>query len=225
MPRINVERGVFLLPDEVSFEQGAFIEPLACVVRGQRLAQLKSGQSVLILGSGISGLLHLMLARVQGAGRLIITDINEDRLRTAERFGADAALNAKDDIPARLKQVNHGRLADLVIVCTSALAAFKQALESVDRGGTVLFFASTDPGIQISLPVDKFWRNSVTLLTSYANSPQDAQEAIALIRSGRVCVDKMITHRLSLTEAPLGFKLVSGGKNSIKVIINPHKPE
>src|SRR5512136_570067 len=99
VPGINVDRGVFLLPEEVSFEDGVFIEPLACVLRGQRLAGFHPGQSVLILGSGISGLLHLLLARTLGAGRIMATDVSEYRLQKAREFGADAVLHAAEDIP------------------------------------------------------------------------------------------------------------------------------
>jgi L-iditol 2-dehydrogenase len=223
VPPINVERGVFLLPRDVSFEEGTFIEPLACVVRGQRIARLKPGQSLLILGSGISGLLHLLLARASGAGKIVMTDINEYRLKIARKLGADAVINAGEDIAEGLRGINEGRPADLVIVSTGALPAFKQALKSVGRGGTVLFFATTEPGIELPVPVDKFWRNEVTLTTSYANSPADAKEAIELIRSGRVPVKKLITHKLRLKDASRGFRLVSEAKKSIKVIIEPHK--
>ena len=120
IPKLNVDRGVFLLPDEMSFEDGVFIEPLACVVRGQRIANLQPGQSVLIIGSGISGLLHLLLARTLGAGRIVVADISEYRMHFARRLGADEALHAREDIPERLRQINKGRLADLVIVCTGA---------------------------------------------------------------------------------------------------------
>ena len=223
VPRLNVDRGVFLLPEELTFEDGVFIEPLACVIRGQRIANLQPGQSVLILGSGISGLLHLWLARTLGAGRIIMTDINEYRLQTARRFGADAVINASDDIPSRTRQINGNKLADLVIVCTGALAAFTQALQSVDRGGTVLCFATTEPGIDLSVPINEFWRNEIKLIPSYGNSPLDAMEAIELIRAGRVPVQKMITHRLSLEETGLGFRLVAEARKCIKVIIEPHK--
>ncbi|MFQ5952799.1 MAG: alcohol dehydrogenase catalytic domain-containing protein [Candidatus Omnitrophota bacterium] len=222
VPRLNVDRGVFLLPDEVSFEDGAFIEPLACCVRAQRIAGLKPGQSVLILGSGISGLLHLLLARALGAGRVITTDVNEYRLEAARRFGADAAIHAREDIPHRLRQTNDGRLADLVIICTGALPAFTQALKFVDRGGTVLFFAPTDPDIDLPVPVNEFWRNGIKLMPSYGNSPLDAAVAIELIRAGRVPIGKMITHRLGLAETGLGFQLVAEAGESIKVIIEPH---
>jgi len=223
VPRLNVDRGVFLLPDEVSFEEGVFIEPLACVVRGQRVARLQPGQTVLVLGSGVSGLLHIALARALGAGRIVATDINEYRLDAAQRFGADVAIHAKDDVPARLCQANEGRLADLVIVCTGAFPAFVQALQSVDRGGTVLFFAPTEPGVDLPVPVNDFWRNGITLMPSYGNSPLDAVVAIELIRARRVPVREMITHRLSLAETGLGFRLVAEAGESIKVIIEPQR--
>ncbi|NQT82750.1 alcohol dehydrogenase catalytic domain-containing protein [bacterium] len=225
VPPLNVDRGVFVLPDEVSFEEGAFVEPLACVIRGQRVAQLQPGQSVVILGSGISGLLHLLLARASGAGRVITTDINEYRLKAAREFGADAVIDAEEDVPARVRQLNDNRPADLVIVCTGALPAFTQALQSVERGGTVLFFAPTDPGIDLPIPVNEFWRNEIRVMPSYGNSPLDATVAIELIRAGRIPVQRMITHRLSLGETGLGFRLVAEAKESIKVIIQPHKSE
>jgi len=222
VPALNVDRGVFILPDELSFDDGVFIEPLACVIRGQRIANLQPGQSVLILGSGISGLLHLLLAKALGAGRIITTDVSEYRLRMALSFGADAAIEAHEDIPARLLEINDNRLANLVIVCTGAPSAFDQALKSVDRGGTILCFATTEPDVELSVPLNEFWRNEIKLMPSYGNSPLDAIEAIELIRAGRVPVEKMITHRLSLEEAGLGFQLVAEGNESMKVIVEPH---
>ncbi len=223
VPQLNVDRGVFLLPDEVSFEAGVFIEPLACVVRGQRLARLQPGQTVLILGSGISGLLHVALARASAAGRIVATDVNEYRLDAALRFGADEAILAVEDVPARLRRVNEGRLADLVIVCTGAFSAFTQALQSVDRGGTVVCFAPTEPGIDLPVPVNDFWRNGITLMPSYGGGPLDLAVAIELIRARRVPVREMITHRLSLAETGRGFQLVADAEESIKVIIEPHE--
>jgi L-iditol 2-dehydrogenase len=224
LPAINVDRGVFLLPDEVSYEEATFIEPLACVRRGQRLVHMPPGHSVLVIGSGIAGLLHVQLARALGAGRVIATDINDYRLEAAQQFGADATIHAKEDLPSRLRQVNQGRLADLVIVCTGATSAVTQALQSVERGGTVLFFASTNPGVTTPISVsDLFWRNDITLTTSYAGSPADYAAALELIQARRVDINRMITHRLGLAETGLGFQLVAEAQNSIKVIIEPQR--
>ena len=224
LPAINVDRGVFLLPDEMSCEDATFIEPVACVRRGLRKANIQPGDSVLVIGSGIAGLLYVQLARALGAVRVVATDINEYRLKAAKQFGADATIRAEEDVPALLRQANQGRLADLVIVCTGAESAINQALKSVERNGTVLFFAPTAPGVSIPLSVNElFWRNDITLTTSYAASPADYQTALELIQTGSIQIQQMITHRLPLAETGQGFQLVAEAKESIKVIINPQK--
>jgi len=224
LPALNVDRGVYLLPDEVSFEEATFIEPLACVLRAQRRAQVEPGKTVLVLGSGIGGLLHIHLAGRLGATRVIATDIDDARLRAASRFGADLALNAKEDITVRLREVNEGRLADSIIVCTGAVTALQQAMECVERGGTILFFAPTDKDVTIPLSINElFWRNDVTLTTSYAGDYADHMTALQLIQAKRVTVNEMITHKLGLAETGEGFKLVAEAHDSIKVIIEPQK--
>ncbi len=221
IPRINVDRGVFFLPDEISYEDGTFIEPLACVLRGQKIAHLQPGQTVFIIGGGIAGLLHLKLARAIGASSVVVTDINKKRLVFAEQFGAKAAILTDDNIPEHLKEVNNGHLADMVIVATGAIEAINMAWKTADRGGTVLLFAPTEPGIDISLPLYDIWNNGITITTSYAGSPLDISEAIELIRSKNIIVKDMITHRFPISRAEEGFKLVEKAQDSIKVIIEP----
>ena len=223
VPGINVDLGTFILPQELSFEEGSFVEPVACVVRGQRLARLNPKQSVLVIGSGISGLLHVQLARARGAERVVATDINDFRLKLARSFGADATLLATEDVPARLREVNNGRMADLVVVCTGAMRAIQQALQSVERGGTLLFFAPAPEGVDVPIPLYELWRNEVTLTTSYAGAPQDIGEAIDLLQKHRIRVREMITHRLGLSEAGLGFRLVTQAQDSMKVLIEPQR--
>ncbi|MFC1897542.1 zinc-dependent dehydrogenase [Chloroflexota bacterium] len=221
---INVDRGVFLLPDEISYEEATFIEPLACVLRGQRLAHMQPGHSVLVIGSGVAGLLHVQLARALGAGCVVATDITDYRLEAARQLGADATIQAKENLSSRLRQVNQGRLADLVIVCTGVTSAIAQALQSVERGGTVLFFAPTNPGVTIPFSInDILWGNDITLTTSYAGSPSDYTAALQLIQARRVRIEEMITHRLNLAEVGLGFQLVADAKNSLKVIIESQR--
>ena len=224
IPQINVDRGVFPIPDHVPYEEASITEPLACVYRGQKRANLQPGQNVLVLGSGLAGLLHINLARALGAGRIIATDMVDYRLQAARRLGADTAFSATEDVPARLREANDGRLADLVIVCTGALPALHQALQSVERGGTVLFFAPTEPGVSLPVPInDVFFRNDVTLTTTYAGAPADLATALEMIGSGRVQVGQMISHRLGLAEAGLGFKLTAEAGDSLKVIIQPQR--
>jgi len=221
VPKINVELGTHRLPDEMTFDEGSFIEPLACVVRAQRFARLTEGQSVLVIGSGISGLLHIQLAKTRGAARIVATDVSDFRLKAAAQFGADATIHGREDVPARLRELNDGRLADLVIVCTAAMPAIQQAVKSIDRGGTLLFFAPTAAGVDVPIPLFDFWRDEISVVTSYAGSGEDLAQSIELIRTHRVRVADMVTHRLPLAEAGRGFQLTASGQDSIKVIIDP----
>jgi L-iditol 2-dehydrogenase len=221
VPKINVELGTMRIPDSMTFDEGSFIEPLACVVRAQRFARLAPGQTVLVIGSGISGLLHVQLARARGAMRVISTDISEFRLKAAKQFGADATIHASADVPNELRKLNENRLADLVIVTTGAMAAIKQAVNAIDRGGTLLFFAPTVAGVDVPIPLFEFWRDEISVVTSYAGSGADLVESMDLIRARQVRVADMVTHRLPLAEAGLGFQLTASGQDSIKVIIDP----
>ncbi|MFH1621549.1 MAG: zinc-dependent dehydrogenase [Candidatus Omnitrophota bacterium] len=225
LPKINTDKGVYLLPEEVSFEEATFIEPIACILRGQRIANMKKGKSALVVGSGIAGLLHVQMAKINGAKLVVATDINEFRIKVAKRVGADHVLNGnRENVPEKFKEFNAGRLADLVILCTGAPAAIQQALDSVDRGGTILFFAPTDAGVKVPISINKlFWRTEITFASSYAGTPKEHQEALNLIKNKKFLISEMITHRLKLSQIQLGFQLVSEAKDSLKVIIEPQK--
>jgi len=219
IPKINVESGVYPLPDDMSYEEGAMIEPLACAVRGQRLSAVGAGQTVLVLGSGMSGILHIRLAKARGAGKIFSTDVNKWRLKKAAEFGADAVFDAREDVPANLSEANGGRLADVVIAATGAESAAKQALSLVDRGGVILYFAVPKPGVDLPVPINDFWRNEITVKTSYGAGPQDLSESLDLIRNRAVAVDDMITHRFSLSDVGEAFKVVADAGESLKVIV------
>jgi L-iditol 2-dehydrogenase len=164
-----------------------------------------------------------MAAKACSSGKVFATDVSGFRLAAAKAQGADVTLNAKDDLAAAIRAQNEGRLADLVIVATGAMPAFKQALQCVEPGGTVLFFACPEPGIELAVPLNDFWRNEIKLMPSYGAAPYDIAEAIELIRAKGVAPEKIITHHLRLKDAGLGFKLTAEPKDSLKVIIEPHK--
>jgi L-iditol 2-dehydrogenase len=223
LPAINVDRGTFKIPDGVSFEDATFVEPLACVVRAQRITGLRPGDTVAILGSGISGILQLKLARASGAGTIVATDTSDHRISAACGFGADLALRADTDLVERLREFNRGRLADQVLVCTAAKAAMQQALELVERGGTILYFAPLDPGETLELPMNDLWKRGVTITHSYAGPPADMRVALELIHARRVEVGSMISHRLPLEQTAEGFRLTVEAGKSMKVIIDPQR--
>lgn len=218
LPEENVRYGTFILPENVTFEDATMIEPLGCVIAGQNQLGLKTGQSVLIIGSGVSGLFHVQLAKMKGA-KVIVMDINEYKLKRALEFGADYAMDAGKYSVDELKNINDGRLVHVVIVCASAQRAVDNAISAVDRKGKVLFFAV--PETDVVIPSLRFWRDEITLLSSYGAAPHDLQEAIELIKSVKVNVRKMITHKIPLSDIKKGFQLASEGKNSLKVVVVP----
>jgi L-iditol 2-dehydrogenase len=221
VPEVLVERGTYRLPAGMSFDQSTFIEPLACVVRAQHLAELEAGRSVLIMGSGMSGLLHVKLARARGC-RVAVADVNPDRLALARANGADFAFEATGDLPARLEAASGGK-ADVVILCTSAVTAVTQAWRCVDKGGAVVFFAVPGPEQPVTVPLNAFWTQDIRVLTAYYCGPPDLAEALRLLESGTIAVEDMITHRLPLKDIARGFELVLEGRESLKVIIRPHE--
>jgi L-iditol 2-dehydrogenase len=223
VPRINVESGVYKLPSGMSFEEGTFIEPLACVVRGQRLAAVQKEDVLLVIGSGVSGILHVQLAKFKGLKRVVVADINQYRLKLAEKFGADYTIDAKGNLPQKLKEINGGRLADKVVVCTGATQAALTALDCVDKGGTILFFAVPEPAVKVPVPINQFWRNEITIKTSYGAAPNDLAESLAILAEGKMNVEGMITHRLSLRQAAEGFRLMAEAGESLKVILQPNR--
>ena len=220
---INVRNGMYRLPDSMSYDEGVFVEPLACVVRGQEHAGWLPGRRVLVIGSGIAGLLHIQLARAVGVARVIAVDVNATRLDAARKLGANITLIPGEDFIDRLKESNDGRLADLVIVSTGAVSAVGQAFRAVDRGVPSSFSAPSDPGADIEMPFNDLWRKEVTMTTTYAGSPRDITVAIDLISSGRLNVLDMITHRLPLEKTGEGFSLVAEARESMKVVIEPQQ--
>jgi len=193
------------------------------VVRGQRKTGLRAGQSVLVLGCGMSGLLHIALARDAGADLIVGTDVHPYRMDAAPRLGADQAIDAREDVPGRFRALNGGRGADLVVICTAAPSAVEQAFGTVDRGGTVLMFALPDPATAYPIPLFELWNDDVSLIHSYAGAPADIQEALDLISSGRVDVRPLITHRMPLAKTGDAFRLVMAAGESLKIIIEPQR--
>ncbi|MEE9583313.1 MAG: alcohol dehydrogenase catalytic domain-containing protein [Dehalococcoidales bacterium] len=218
IPEPNVKYGTLLLPEGVSYDEATMIEPLGCAVAGQRRIGLRDGQSILVIGSGVSGLSHIQLAKLKDT-RVIATDINDYRLNKALEFGADYAINAVDYSVDELKRVNQGQLAEVVIVCAGAEKAVSDALRSVDRRGTILFFAV--PQKPIALPSVSFWRDEVAITFSYGAATADLEDALKLIESGRVDAKGMITHRVVLAAIEDGFRLVSEANKSLKVVVVP----
>jgi L-iditol 2-dehydrogenase len=222
VPAINVERDVLHLPEGLSFEEATLIEPTACAIRGVKRAGLQMGDTVLIIGVGVSGLLFIQLSRIWGAGLTIASDPVEYRLQAATKLGADLVVHpGEEDLETKLREVNDGRGADVVVVTPGNVKAMEQGLRLAGKGGTLLLYAPLAPGVTLPLEVHDLLFSEITLVSTYSCSPEETRIALEFIRRGRVDTRDLITHRFGLDEVGEAMRLAAQAGESLKIVVVP----
>ncbi len=218
---------IYPMPDGMTYEQGAVVEPLACAVYGMNKLDIRMDDTVVIFGPGPIGLMMVQLAKAQGAARVIMTGRRDYPLETALAAGADAVVNTADayspyysvDLKERVRELTGGNMADKVIVPTSAMPALKQALEVAGNCAVIVFFGLPGPEDKIEIPALDFITSDKRVFFSWL-APLTWPEAISAISSGKVKTDKLITHRFSLEDCEAGIRFMkTGSGNKIKGII------
>jgi L-iditol 2-dehydrogenase len=218
VPAENARHDVLALPDELPLWAATLIEPLACVVRGQRWAGVAPGARVAVVGAGAMGLLQIRAALAAGAAAVAAVEPRADRRALAEAAGA-AALAAPD--PAALRGALGGAaLADQVFVCTSDRGAIAAALHLAGPGGVVQLFAPTPPGEPVGLDLGAIFFREVEIQSTYSAGPFDTRDALALLASGAVDASAIVSHRLPLDEVEEAFRLARSGE-ATKVVVEP----
>lgn len=220
VPEINLRNDTLLLPDNVSYEDGTLIEPAACVVKSLRRANIRQGDTVLVIGLGVMGQMHVLLAKEFGAGMLIGADMVKFRLDKALEFGADAAIDvSKDDLVDSLDRFTEGRMADIVIVGPNSAEVMQQGLQAVSKGGTVVLFTPAKPNELLSIDPNYIYFNDINIVTSYSCGPDDTKMALEYLSKGIVTAEKLITHRFGIEDTARAFTITSQASGSLKSII------
>lgn len=219
VPKYNVERGAILrLPEGMGFEEASFIEPLACCIRGLARTNAATARTVLIIGAGPVGLLHLKLLRAYGEKRVAVSDVSDYRLGLAAKMGADLTFSATDQAgrDAALAAMPGG--PELVILATGSTGAFEEATRAVGRGGTILLFGAPKKGATATLDIARYFLNGTRLVSSYAASEAETNQAMRMIADGTVVVSDMITHRFPLERSADAFA-VADQQRCMKALI------
>ncbi|MDE1770768.1 MAG: zinc-dependent dehydrogenase [Thaumarchaeota archaeon] len=221
VPEWNVSHGgVIKLPDHVSFEEASMIEPLACCVRAWNKIKFKKGDSVAILGSGPTGLMHLMLSKIYGIQDIFCFDLNDFRLDFAEKFGITETIRSDDpDAYQKILSKTQNRGVDVAMLATGSLNAIAQAIDFVRKGGTIMLFGVPSKDAKMSLDMSKVYSKEITITPSYAASENDTNEAFRLIEQGTIDVKKLITHKFDLADSAKALDYAHQGKDSMKIII------
>jgi len=210
------------IPQHVSYEEAAITEPLACVLHGIEEANMKLGDTVTIIGAGPIGLLHLLTAKKNGAGKIICIDLVENRLNFAKRLGADETINAgKENVVERVRQLTGGYGADVVIEAIGLAATWEQALKLVRKGGTVLEFGGCPLGTEIKVYTEWLHYGEVTVRGAFHATPLHFRKALNLIASRTIDVRPLITRKMKLEEIKEAFEILSTTKSEIKIAVIP----
>ena len=220
VPQINLENDTLRIPENVSYEDATLIEPAACVIKALKRVHIKGGETVLVIGLGTMGLMHILLAKKYGTARIIGADMVPYRLRKAKECGADEVIDvSKDHLFDSLKELTHGAMADIVVVGPNSVQAMKQGIEAAGAGGSVLFFTPSKPGEQLVCDPNDLYFRDINIITSYSCGPGDTREAIGIIRERIISAQRLVTHRFPIEHTAKAFKLTAEAKNSLKCII------
>lgn len=214
-----VRRGVVAIPEGVSAEEASFVEPVNTCLKAVEKAGVGPGDTVLVVGVGPIGLLLMQLARLAGAA-VVVSDPLAGRRELALSLGADAALDAGEDVPGRLSEMTQGRGADCVLVAAGGAAAMTQAVAAARPGGRILSFAATSPGETAEIDFGLLTTSEKDILTAYSSSIDVQQKAADLVFSRAVRVSELVSHRFPVVRADEAFALaLHPAPGTLKVVL------
>lgn len=213
------EAHAFRLPEQISYAEGALVEPLAVALHALKRSELRMGERCAIFGAGAIGLLLLMLAQVAGAGCTAIVDVQDFRLQKALELGASRAINARlEDVLAAIHALSGGQGVERSFEAVGLEGTLMQALQALKKGGRATLLGIFEDS-EARLPVNLFVQREIALAGSQGYN-WDFQDGLALLEQGKLDLKPLITHRLKLEALQEGFELLSTpGNRALKVVV------
>jgi len=222
VPARIVNTNLYEIPSDLRYEEAALLEPLACVVLGNEAASISPGDTVVIAGGGGPiGLMHLQLARHNGARQAVVIDLKDSRLQLAEELGATHTINPACEDPVQgVKDLTEGRGADVVIETAGVPELWQLSLQLVRNGGTVVMFGGCPGGCQVSIDTDRVHYGELTIRGVFHHTPKTVARALQLLSDRVVKADSLITARVPLKDTQKALEKVISGE-AIKMAITP----
>jgi L-iditol 2-dehydrogenase len=218
------ENNVYRLPDDMTWEEAAYIEPLACAIRGQERADIAMGSNIAIIGAGPMGLVHALLSKLNGASKVIISELNPFRIQKAKEFGIDHIIDgSKEDPVQAVRDLTEGRGADCVIEAVGAIPTYKQAFEMVRRGGVLVTFGAAPADATMEIKPFEIYSKELTIVGSYAGTYDTWMKAKKLISSKRIIPGDIITKTIPLERVVEGINEAANNKDTLKIIVDISK--
>jgi L-iditol 2-dehydrogenase len=216
-----VQHGTVRIPDEVSFEQACFVEPVNTCMKGIGALGLRPGETVLTIGQGPIGIILGVLARRAGA-TLITSDLYPERLRIGSSFGLDVTIDAsRTNVVERVRELTEGRGADAVILAVGGNSLICTAMDAARPGGRVLLFAQTQHGEAVIDPA-AICVDEKTLVGSYSASIDLQDESVRFVMNREMDLERLVSHRFPLPQSPQALNLAAHPQpSSMKIMIQP----
>jgi len=216
----NLDIDTHCLSDNLTFADGTLVEPTACVVKSLKRVFLRQGDTILVLGLGVMGQLHVILSKTCGAGKIIGADKVPFRLEKAREFGADEVIDVSQvSLYESLRDSTGGLMADIVIVCPNSVESMMQGISVAGLGGKIMLFTPAKPGEILHIDPNELYFKDISLMTSYSCGPEDTKEALGYIERGIVRADQLVTHRFTIDETELAYRLTADARDSLKCVI------
>jgi L-iditol 2-dehydrogenase len=213
-----VARDTLRLPDSLSFEDGALVEPVACAVKAVRRARVQSRDSIAVIGLGANGILLGLVARASGAAALVGCDPDPHRRAHALRSGFDQVVAPEEDLSSKLKRGDRGG-ADVVFVLPTSEEAVRSGVAAAGPAGRVVFYSPVQPGKRWSLEPHLPYLRDISLLFSYSSGAREFREALGLLERGVARARDLVTNRVPLARAAEAFALARQGGDVLKVVV------
>jgi len=221
VPSPNLQGDTLRIPETISFEEATFIEPVGCCIRALKKSGVEKGDSVTVIGAGTTGVIHAALSKIYGAEKTIVSDFAEFRLQMARKCGADITVDPEnEDLDAVVRAETDGVGADVVVVTAPNIEAYKAGFSVCRKGGKLSVFAPTDPGEILRLSPRELFFSEIQVIPSYSTSHLETRMALELIKSGKLDVKELITHRFKLEDIAKAFKTAKENMESLKIIVS-----
>lgn len=200
------DRNVFKIPDKLSFEAAALTEPLSCVIHSIETADIKLGQNVLVIGAGIMGVFHSLLARKKGA-RVIVSEPDENRRKLLNRLGIHETFNPIDENPVdKIKELTEGRGADIIFNTTAISAIAQQCLDMIALYGKIILYSSYHPDSPIAVSPNMVHKKLISISGSANSNSSDFAKAVKLLGDGIIDPSPVISEILALKDIEKAMK-------------------
>jgi L-iditol 2-dehydrogenase len=221
VPEWNVSRGGLVkLADDTSFEEASLVEPLACCIRALSKCGFQKGDDIAVFGAGPAGLMHVILAKAFGAGKIFVIDVNDFRINFAKRYGVVAFNIASDkEIASKIRAETRGRGVDVCVIATGSTSALLQSFDLTRRGGKIVQFGVPPKGSQVSCDLSRLYSNEHSIIPSYAASEVETNQALKLLTENRIDIGSIITHKFDISDAAEAVRCAHEAKDAMKVVI------